>query len=114
MLCSPLVEGCFGRYGSNAMMTAAVQMECLAKIEERGIVHVLVNEIKSKFRGEDGLKHLITGTPLAKWTDAAIKTEIIVGVVSLSLHSSLVSSCERYNQVSFYSIYIYSDSYIPT
>ena len=55
MLCSALVDGSFFKHGSIEMMTAVLQKKCLAKIEERGIVDVLVNEIRSKLRaGEDG------------------------------------------------------------
>ena len=43
MLCSVLVEGCFG---SDETISAALQQKCLAKIEERGISGVLMNEIK--------------------------------------------------------------------
>ena len=93
MLCSVVVDECFGSDGRNEMMSAALQMKCLAKIEERGIVDVLVNEIKSKLRAEDGLNcsHLTTGAPIAKWVDAAIKTETLVGVERMDVSGSILA-----------------------
>ena len=52
MLCSAVVEGCFGRYGSNELMSTALQQKCLAKIEERGISGVLMTtNLLSMWRG---------------------------------------------------------------
>ena len=80
MLCSVLVEGCFG---SGETMSALLQQRCLAKIEERGISGVLMNEIKSKLRGEDGssnFSYISSMAPLNKWMHAAIEDGRLAGV----------------------------------
>jgi len=91
MLCSVLVGGCFGRHGSNETMLAALQQKYLAKIEERGIIDALMNEINSKLRGEDGsnFSYISSMTPLNKWIAAAINDERLIGVEKMDV-SALV------------------------
>ena len=80
MLCAVLVGGCFG---GHVTMSAALQHKCLANIEERGISGVLMNEIKSKLRGEDGssnFSYISSPSPLNKWIHAAIEDGRLAGV----------------------------------
>ena len=89
MLCSVLVDGCFG---SSVAMLASLQHKCLAKIEERGISAVLMNEIKSKLR-EDGSNffYISSTAPLNKWIHVAIEDGGLAGVERMDAGASILA-----------------------
>ena len=89
MLCSVLVDGCFG---SDQTMLDSLQQKCLAKIEERGISAVLMNEIKSKLR-EDGSNffYISSTAPLNKWIHAAIEDGRLAGVERMDAGASILA-----------------------
>ena len=93
MLCSALVDGCFGEYGGGETLSVALQQKYLAKIEERGIGGVLMNEIKLKLRGgEDAsnFSYLTAALPLNKWMGTAITNGRLVGVERMDVTGSLL------------------------